>query len=141
MHVFAYGTLMFPEIWTAVTGLESAGVPGLLRGYAAYRVRDAEFPGSARVDGESVVNGVLYLDVNDSALARLDRFEDDFYMRESVTIECADGVRRAADAYIVPNENRHVLTEEPWTRELFVATRGLEKFVARFAGFVRVQEG
>jgi gamma-glutamylcyclotransferase (GGCT)/AIG2-like uncharacterized protein YtfP len=138
MHVFAYGTLMFPEVWQAVTGGDFASISGSLRGYAAFRVQDAVFPGIVRADDGCVVKGVLYLDVGTSALARLDRFEDDFYVRETVTIECTDGVRRKGEAYIVPDRNRHVLTEESWTRETFVASGGLEKFVAKFAGFGRV---
>jgi hypothetical protein len=40
----------------------------------------------------------------------------------------------------VPAENRNVLTNEPWNREAFLASGGLEQFVSRFAGFGRVAE-
>jgi gamma-glutamylcyclotransferase (GGCT)/AIG2-like uncharacterized protein YtfP len=91
----------------------------------------------ATADGSSV-NGVLYLDVDDAAVARLDRFEDDFYVRQKLAIACDDGQQRDADAYVVPPHQRSVLTDEPWTRESFIASGGLEEFVARFAGFRRV---
>jgi gamma-glutamylcyclotransferase (GGCT)/AIG2-like uncharacterized protein YtfP len=138
MHIFTYGTLMFPEVWQAVAGSTFASVAGTLRGYAAFRVRDAVFPGILRTDDETVVHGVLYLDVDDAAIVRLDQFEDDFYQRQSVDIECSDGQLRTADTYVVPAKNRPVLTEELWTREVFISSGGLEQFIVKFAGFKRI---
>jgi gamma-glutamylcyclotransferase (GGCT)/AIG2-like uncharacterized protein YtfP len=139
MHVFAYGTLMFPEVWREVTGLNSVGVEGLLQGFAAYRVRDAVFPGIIRSPG-SVVPGILYCDVPPAPVDQLDRFEDDFYVREQVTVKTLDGRLHEAEAYVVLPKNSHVLTTEIWTRESFLASGGLEEFVANFAGFGRVAE-
>ncbi len=138
MHVFTYGTLMFPEVWQAVVGREFASVPGTAAGYAIYRVQDAVFPGIAAADERDSVRGVVYLDVDHASVARLDLFEDDFYVRRSVWIDCEDGERRAADAYVVPPENESVLTDERWDRAKFVASGGLEQFIRRFQGFARV---
>jgi gamma-glutamylcyclotransferase (GGCT)/AIG2-like uncharacterized protein YtfP len=138
MHIFTYGTLMFPEVWRPVTGRDFASVAGSLRAHAAFRVREAVFPGIVVTGDGSVVKGVVYLDVDDVAIARLDRFEDDFYVRQTVVIACDDGQQRDADAYVVPPHQRQVLTDEPWARESFVASGGLEEFVSRFAGFGRV---
>ena len=52
-------------------------------------------------------------------------------------IDCDDGQRREAEAYVVPAANRHVLTSKPWTRDEFVASGGLEHFISRFQGFAR----
>src|SRR5438128_228984 len=71
---------------------------------------------------------------------RIDKFEDDFYQRQAISIDCDDGQRRMADAYIVPPANRDVLTDEPWDAEAFVAGGGLEHFIDRFAGFSRIAE-
>jgi gamma-glutamylcyclotransferase (GGCT)/AIG2-like uncharacterized protein YtfP len=138
MHVFTYGTLMFPEVWRAVAGRDFPAVGGHLASYAAYRVRDAVFPGIVETAGGDSVPGVLYLDVDEAAISRLDRFEDDFYVRRTLTIACDDGRERPADAYVVPASRREVLTDERWTREAFVASGGLEEFVRRFAGFGRI---
>jgi gamma-glutamylcyclotransferase (GGCT)/AIG2-like uncharacterized protein YtfP len=84
------------------------------------------------------VRGVVYLDVDQPSLARLDLFEDDFYCRETVWVDCDDGQRRAADAYVVPHDNRHVLTAETWQADQFLSSGGLVKFMARFEGFIRL---
>jgi gamma-glutamylcyclotransferase (GGCT)/AIG2-like uncharacterized protein YtfP len=138
MHVFTYGTLMFPEVWQAVVGRQFEAVEGTAAGFANYRVVDAVFPGIVKADDQDVVRGVVYLDVDEQSLTRLDLFEDDFYERQSLWVDCADGQRRAADAYVVPPQNRHVLTDERWLRADFVASGGLEHFIRRFQGFSRV---
>ena len=96
MHVFTYGTLMFPQVWEAVVGREFVSIAGRATGYAIFCVRDAVFPGIVAAGDRDAVSGVVYLDVDQASLARLDLFEDDFYRRETLWIDCDDGQRRAA---------------------------------------------
>ncbi len=138
MHVFTYGSLMFPEVWKTVVGREFETVEGTVAGYSVFRVRDAAFPGITATTEECRVPGLVYLNVDDSSLARLDRFEDDFYDRLSLPIDCKDGQRRAANAYVVPARNHHVLTSENWTAAAFASSGGLADFIARFQGFSRL---
>lgn len=141
MHVFTYGTLMFPEVWRAVVGREFETVAGSAAGFANYRVVDAVFPGIVAAAAADCVHGVVYLDVDDDSLERLDVFEDThFYERQTLWIACHDGQRRQAHAYVVPDHNRSVLTNEPWGRDEFVASGGLEQFVRRFAGCARLDD-
>jgi len=139
MHVFTYGTLMFPEVWRAVVGHKFATIEGSAKGYAIWRVRDAVFPGILEAGESDVVRGVVYLDVDDTSLARLDLFEDDFYERRTLWIDCDDGQRRAAQAYVVPKANRSILSSDPWDPDEFVARGHLKQFIERFAGFSRVK--
>ncbi|HEX2476281.1 MAG TPA: gamma-glutamylcyclotransferase family protein [Lacipirellulaceae bacterium] len=138
MHVFTYGTLMFPQVWRAVVGREFASVEGTAQGYAIFRVRDAVFPGIIAAS-ERAVRGVVYLDVDPESVARLDLFEDAFYLRETLHIECDDHQRRSAEAYVIPHENRAILTDEIWLRDEFVASGGLDHFIRRFQGFRRIE--
>jgi gamma-glutamylcyclotransferase (GGCT)/AIG2-like uncharacterized protein YtfP len=140
MHVFTYGTLMFPEVWQVV-GRSYESVEGTAAGFEVFRVCDAVFPGIIAGTGECSVPGVVYLDVHTESLDRLDRFEDDFYERRAISVDCSDGQRRVAEAYIVPPKHRSLLTNEPWGRESFVASGGLEQFISRFSGFGRVADG
>jgi gamma-glutamylcyclotransferase (GGCT)/AIG2-like uncharacterized protein YtfP len=140
MHVFTYGTLMFPEIWQAVVGRSFETVEGNAAGFEVFRVRDAVFPGITAGTGGCSAAGVVYLDVDPVSMDRLDRFEGVFYERRVIAVDCVDGLRRMAEAYIVPAANRSGLMSEPWGRETFLASGGLEQFVSRFAGFRRVAE-
>ncbi len=140
MNVFTYGTLMYPEIWQAVAGQQCASVRGAAAGYAVFRVDGAEFPGISAANEKDSARGVVYLDVDQAAMARLDRFEDDFYERQSLWIICDDGQRRAAETYVVPASNRAVLTDERWNADDFVARGHLADFIQRFAGFARLAD-
>jgi gamma-glutamylcyclotransferase (GGCT)/AIG2-like uncharacterized protein YtfP len=140
MHVFTYGTLMFPEVWQAVVGRSFDTVTGTAEGFEVFRVCDAVFPGIIAGKGRCSVLGIVYLGVDQESTGRLDRFEDDFYERQSIAIDCSDGQQRIAEAYVVPAANRNVLTSEPWARESFLASGGLEQFISRFAGFNRVAD-
>ena len=137
MNVFTYGTLMFPEVWQAVVGQAFRAVAGRAAGFAVYRVCDAVYPGIvAKVDGDGV-EGLVYLDVDATSLKLLDHFEDGFYRRVAIDVDCVDGERRVAECYVVPSEARGVLTDEPWLAGEFVARGDLARFMAGFAGFER----
>ena len=138
MHVFVYGTLMLPQVWQAVVGKPFETQPATLAGFAAYRVRDAMYPGIVAAGPEEVVRGVVQFDVDAESVERLDRFEDDFYKRLPVLVRCDDGRTLEAHAYVVLSRNRHVLSNEPWSLEQFVERGGVEDFLARYSGFRRI---
>jgi gamma-glutamylcyclotransferase (GGCT)/AIG2-like uncharacterized protein YtfP len=136
MHVFTYGTLMFPEVWQAVVGRSFRAVAGCAAGFTVWRVRGAVYPGIAAAVASSA-DGLVYLDVDDATVARLDRFEDDFYVRQPIRVRCDDGIERLAECYVVPKERLTVLDDEPWTSADFEARGDLARFIAGFAGFER----
>jgi hypothetical protein len=162
MHVFTYGTLMFPQVWQAVVGPDDSGrqfaklpatLPATLPGYQIFRVAGAVYPGiikysppappsdsqlSTLHSQPSPVPGLLHLDVDADSIARVDRFESDFYRRQPITVVTRDGRELAAEAYVVPDESRHVLTDEPWTADEFEKRGDLARFVARYTGFQRL---
>jgi hypothetical protein len=84
------------------------------------------------------VPGIVYLDVDSESVARLDRFEDDFYQRQSIVVACGNGELLIAEAYVVPAERRAVLTQETWSAEEFDARGDLNRFLAGFLGFNRL---
>lgn len=141
MNIFTYGSLMFPEVWAPVVGRSFETVAATAFGFQIFRVRDASFPGITAGDSGCSVSGLVYLDVDARSAERLDRFEDDFYERKSITVDCADGQQRIAEAYVVPATKLDVLTSEPWTEDWFITSGGLQDFIDRFAGFGRVQNG
>lgn len=139
MHVFTYGSLMFPEIWQIVVGREFGTIEGTVSGYSVYRVRRGAYPGMIASADDDVVRGLVYIDVDASSVARLDQFEGRFYERHTLPITCADDVQRLAEAYVVPKRHSHGLTSATWTAEEFVASGGIVDFTRRFQGFSRLE--
>ena len=82
----------------------------------------------------SVVQGIVYLDIDATALACIDAFEAGHYVREQVVV--VDDAQRRLDcwAYVVRSDFAHILTEQTWTADWF-AKHGLAKFLDRYAGF------
>jgi gamma-glutamylcyclotransferase (GGCT)/AIG2-like uncharacterized protein YtfP len=148
-HLFAYGTLMFPEVWRIVVGREFETTLASLVGYEILRVQEAVYPGILRVApsgsssveprAASAVPGLVYFDLDASSLARLDAFEGPEYVRQTVVVVCQDGGEVEADAYVVPRESAHLLTDEVWTADDFAARGHLATFVAKYAGFGRLE--
>lgn len=135
MNLFVYGTLLVPGIWDKVSGEPSLRFePALLRGYRIRRVRNAVYPGIFESDSGPPVAGKVFFDLPETALRRLDAYEDSFYMRSGVLPELQSGARVAADAYIVPARDVSLyLSEEGWSIDWFEAN-GLEGFWNRVFG-------
>jgi len=119
MHLFTYGTLMFAEVWRQVVWRPFPSRRATLAGYAVYRVRDRVFPGMVRTGQADVVSGLIYSDLDEEAIWRLDDYESDFYERLAVEATTDDGTRLVCQAYIVPDSKREVLAEAPWDADWF----------------------
>lgn len=140
MHVFTYGTLMFPEVWRAVVGKQYETAAATATGFEIYYVRDAVYPGIIAT-AHGAVAGLIYFDVDAESLARLDVFEGVDYHRQPIEVTRSDnGQILQADAYVIPPANRHLLTNESWSAEKFAARGDLARFVARYAGFERLTD-
>ena len=113
MHVFTYGSLMFPEVWLRVTGQPGVALAARLDGYARYAVSGVSYPGIVAELGS--VAGVLYLDVTPEALARLDRFEGNEYLRREVVVTYENDIQLVAQAYVW----RERLAGEAWNPDVF----------------------
>ncbi|MFP4315974.1 MAG: gamma-glutamylcyclotransferase family protein [Desulfovibrionales bacterium] len=124
-HVFTYGTLMVPAIWSRVVRGTYATVPGILHGFSRRCLRGRSYPGL--IKGNGSVTGVLYLEVRSDDLLRLDRFEGDEYTRVSGQIECPRQEPFPAAFYVVSSRASHLVEDEEWIPEVFTSS-GANRF-------------
>lgn len=117
MNVFTYGTLCIPKVMTAVCGRLPASSPARLEKYRCRLIKGHNFPGIVPQAGDGV-RGRLYVDVSPQELLSLDEFESDFYQRLPVPIWCEEK-QVSASAYIVSNQNKHLLSDKPWDEQYF----------------------
>lgn len=127
--LFAYGTLMFPPIFTAVTGREGAMRPAVLAGYARLRVRDTPYPALVAAAAAST-EGLLSAPLDLATWQRLDEFEGSFYDRITVSVALADGRTAAAQTYVATARGRHRLSTSAWLPDAFAAEH-LDSYVRR----------
>ena len=99
VSLFVYGTLMDDGRVQAIAGRRLPRRPAVLEGFE--RVEPAgSYPYVVPRDGAKV-DGVLLDEVDDTALARLDAYEDEggLYVRREV-VAVADGRRVACHVYV-----------------------------------------
>ena len=127
--LFAYGTLLFAPVLRAVAGRAFASRPATLHGFARRRLIGEIFPAIVESRAGDSVTGVIYLDLDDDAWRRLDRFEGELYSRRSVLVRC-DGGEQPAFTYVLQPAFHDRLGPEPWEAESF-ARDHLDAFVGR----------
>ncbi len=109
---------MVPEVVRAVTGDSPRSVRARIEGYARYVVRGECYPAIVPQRGGATA-GLLYLEVGDAALALLDRFEGELFVRRTVEVSLVGGERVAAETYILAGGHADDLTAEPWDESRF----------------------
>ena len=113
-HLFAYGTLMLPEMVQQLLGRAITSVPGTLYGYACYEVKHQIYPAIIAVDGAKV-SGLVYENILEIDLKKLDQYEGDMYDRTKVTVQLSDGTDILCQTYICKVEYHSYLLNKLWT--------------------------
>jgi len=128
-NLFAYGTLMAPQIIQRVIGRVPESEPAHVLGFHRFTVQNQNFPGLIRsADPKDRVDGLLYHAITADEWNALDAYEDDFYVLEEIAIHLASSQARAR-TYLVPPRASHVLNSDPWDFDDFVQHH-LRKYLA-----------
>ena len=133
MNIFAYGTLIIPEVMRRVTDGQFRCQEAFLRGYARFRVRRQSYPAIIPFPDKET-DGVVYFDVDDASVQRLDAFEGTLYMRTEVNVETETREWVEAETYVMRWAERKRLTAEPWD-ELEFRDQHLAQFLSTYRGF------
>lgn len=103
--------------------LEAAGCcpshcHGILTGYNRQSVKREVYP-ALIPKGKGMVEGVLYENVPSEAWNRLDLFEGEMYLRQSVLIRLSDESFVPAETYVLRPEYLNRLEEREWNADYF----------------------
>jgi len=133
MNIFTYGTLMIPDVMCTVTTREFRFKNAILRSHARFTVKGESYPGIIPAT-DAVTEGIIYFDVDELSLERLDAFEGDLYQRTPILAEMEGGEIFNAEAYIIKPKFRNHLSSSEWNMKEF-AQKHLEAFLETFSGF------
>jgi gamma-glutamylcyclotransferase (GGCT)/AIG2-like uncharacterized protein YtfP len=133
MNLFVYGTLMISSVMYAVTACQFRFVEAVLSGYARFAVKGESYPGIIPVP-EAVTEGIVYLDVDELSLRRLDAFEGDLYQRAPILVKTEKGEIFNAETYTIKPEYRNCLSSKKWNAAEF-ARKDLDSFLKTYSGF------
>lgn len=126
--LFAYGTLMFPDVIAAVIGRVPVAQPASASGFERREVAGQCYPGLVRSLRENTVSGLLYEGLTTREWAELNAYEGEFYELTEIRVS-RDGREEAALAYLVPESRRSLLGDAHWDPETFRRLR-LASYVA-----------
>ena len=131
MHLFTYGSLMYPIVWYRVMNRTHPARPATVRGYSRRRIYGEVYPAMVPGGADDEVAGVLYSDLSATELDALDRFENEGvdYRRVEVPALLADGGMLRVFSYIYLHPER--LTEGAWDQAQF-ERQGLQIFLETY---------
>ena len=132
-NLFAYGTLMFEDVFHEVSGFHLFIVSGTLKGFSRRSIKGEIYPGII-ADENGSIKGVVYRNVPDLAWSRLDRFEGEMYARQSVQIELVDGSYLPAAVYMVQPAFLSHLEQTDWDVDNFLRN-GKARFREEYKGY------
>lgn len=112
-NLFAYGTLMLPEMMHQLLGKEIQSIPGTLNGYACYEVKHQIYPAIVALDGSNVT-GIVYQNLRNGDLTKLDEYEGEMYERKTVQVRLNDGTNLPCQTYVCKEEYISYLDNKLW---------------------------
>lgn len=116
-NIFAYGSLMYEEIWSRVVCGSYEGLVAELDGHVTKKIKGEVYP--AIIRGEGSVRGVLYFSVSSEDIARLDSFEGKMYERTLCDVMSQDGLIRPCFFYAFREEFFGLLGDDDWDSQEF----------------------
>jgi len=135
IRLFAYGTLLVPEVMEIVTGRGFASEPARLADHRCRLLRGAVYPGVLPVRGETT-QGRVHHGLDARALERTDRFEGALYERRALEVTLARGTGCEAFVYVLRSEHRALATDARFDLAAF-REHHLRDYLAACRAFVR----
>lgn len=133
VNIFTYGSLMCNDIMFGVSGCEAESCKATLKDYYRSKIKNEEYP-AVLPRFKAEVEGILYFDLSESAIARLDAFEGEYYDRQGVQVWTGENVAKAAMIYVIKPQYYNLLTYSEWSYDRFLKV-GKQKFEEAYFGF------
>jgi len=138
INLFTYGSLMCDDIMSGVVSCQLERSNAILNDFYRSNVRNEEYPGIIPQVGAQV-DGVLYLDLPETAIEQLDVFEGEYYNRLGVQVCSEKFGETDAMTYVIKPHYSHILTYTEWSYSHFLDV-GKQKFERAYFGFRDIQE-
>ncbi len=125
---------MFEQVWNRVVRGTYRSFQGVVAGFERRFVERETYPCLIPTDGNHPVDGIVYLDVVKSDLARLDRFEGAYYERLTTRCKVMHGEFLDVAVYVFKPEYQELVAPKAWDPDWFEEF-GLSIFLKRYTGF------
>ncbi len=134
MHLFTYGSLMFPQVWSVVVRGEYKKQSARLHGHQRCCIKGETYPAAIAASAADYIDGHLYMNVRSEDMQRLDNFEGDNYEKIEAPVTLADNSVVMAAVYLYRHHEK--LATQAWDVQWF-EREGIKTFLAQYGGFER----
>jgi gamma-glutamylcyclotransferase (GGCT)/AIG2-like uncharacterized protein YtfP len=125
---------MFEEVWSRLVTGAYVKRTARLHGFRRYKVRGDVYPVLLKSQDCDWVDGVIYLNVSERDMQKLDFFEGDLYDRQDHTVVVEGFEKVSAAVYVLKDSYDYMTGESGWDPQWF-AEEGLAAFLGRYRGF------
>ena len=132
--VFAYGTLMFDDIWQSVVRGSYSKCQATVTGFTRRKIVNELYPCIIAASSHNTVSGIVYFDVTKDDKKRLDDFEGEYYSCQAVECMSTLSKKTIAHAYVLKEQFSYLVSPESWDAAHF-ARYHKEKFLRGYKGF------
>ncbi len=133
INIFTYGSLMFNQVWRQVVKGNYKSKPGILIGYERRALKGEIHPCLIKGSPANKLEGIVYINVVDSDVQILDRFEGSEYKKVKETCLLRNGAKVETETYVW-NGSLEWVSLEPWDAERFEKEE-IQLFIRKYKGF------
>lgn len=142
IHIFTYGTLMYPKVFKRVTGRPFSTQPARVWGIKRRAIVGDVYPvaysakfayGCSQINAHNCeLQGRVYFNITPRALSKLDHYEGSLYERKLIHCYTAAGRKLRAHIYILRPKFLQRASQKLWRPEGFQSKQlqALDKYFA-----------
>ena len=134
IHVFTYGSLMFHRVWSRVAAGDYEKKNARLYGYKRRKIKGAIYPAVLPGTDLDCVDGIVYLNVSEGDVETLDKFEGEYYQKETAECELSHRGKISACVYVFNEKYKNLIEDKEWDPVWFSQV-GIHSFLTQYEGF------
>ena len=134
VNIFTYGSLMFDRVWSLIVVENYRKTNAILTGYDRKGVKGEVYPAIYPSSPHSQVKGIVYMDIIEADLAKLDIFEGEYYFRKSEKVTTKNNNIISAEIYVLKEEYYPLISNLEWNAAKFEKI-DIHHFLADYIGF------
>ena len=125
---------MFDRVWSVVVEGTYRKTDARLYGYQRRKIRGETYPALIPGTDADQVTGVVYLNIGQRDVARLDRFEGAYYSKKEAICLLPNGSRMSAWVYVFNDKFIDLVEPQAWDPTWF-EKNGLRAFMTAYQGY------
>jgi len=134
INIFTYGSLMFDRVWSLVVDGTYRKTEAVLTGFDRKGIKGEVYPAIYPSSTHSRVRGIVYKDITEADLGKLDIFEGEYYFRKSEKVITKDNGIIPAEIYVLKEEYYTLISNLDWNAANFKKI-DIHHFLADYTGF------